>query len=411
MKTIDSATSSARLLLAGAAIFSGTGGTLLAVGPGFSGIAATADSAETVSSNPAGMARLTKPSLYGNPMVIFTTSETEFSSEVAGTGSVKNDAVVMVPGAYYVHPVNDKWAWGVGPNGASGIGTSYGSDWAGRYLLDEWSLVFAGVGASASYRVNGNLSLGLSVPLTYSKFSLSKAVYNGPGQADGKMELEADGIGVGIAFGILYEFSPATRIGLSYSSAVSVEEEGQPEFSGLTPSRESALAAAGILDTMVSMESTRPQYAMIGLYHAFDDRWSVTADAVWVDFSEMGMQDVVIGDTELAPVESPYKDIYGLTVGGAYQWSETWSLRAGAGYISSAMDEEDRTVFNRMGEVWVVGFGAGYLSAKGRLYSIDLNYLQFSDGKFAVADTPVLGDFSGEYTTNYGIAVSFAMSR
>lgn len=63
-------------------------------GPAFTGVAATADTAETAASNPAGMARLEKPSFYGSPMMIFTTSETDFDSQNLGSGSVKSDSVI-----------------------------------------------------------------------------------------------------------------------------------------------------------------------------------------------------------------------------------------------------------------------------------------------------------------------------
>jgi long-subunit fatty acid transport protein len=52
--------------------------TVLA-GPAFSGIAANADSAETVVNNPAGMMRLKQPSVYGNPKIFYTRSEASAS--------------------------------------------------------------------------------------------------------------------------------------------------------------------------------------------------------------------------------------------------------------------------------------------------------------------------------------------
>lgn len=53
---------------------------VFALGPAFSGIAATADSAETVVSNPAGMTRFNEPAVYGNPMIIYTKSSTEITA-------------------------------------------------------------------------------------------------------------------------------------------------------------------------------------------------------------------------------------------------------------------------------------------------------------------------------------------
>lgn len=381
-----------------------------AAGPAFSGLAATADSAETVASNPAGMARLTESSFFGNPMVVVTKSETDFSSESGGSGSVDSDSVIVVPGFYYVRPLNDKWTFGIGPNGASGIGTSYGDDWAGRYLLDEWSLVFAGIAPALSYRVDEKLSLGFSVPLTYSKFTLNKAVFNGVGEDDGEMEFEADGFGVGFTIGLLYEFDENNRIGIAYNSEITVKEDGRPDFSGLTPGRKSVLDSVGVLDQNIELESTRPQFLVVGYFHDFGNGWSATIDGLWIDYSEMGVSDVMLGDTALMSEGSDYQDMWGVSVGARWQYDENWAYRVGAGYLSSALDESDRTVFSRMGETYAIGGGVEYTTSKGRIYGLDITYIQFSDGKFSIEDAPVIGDITGEYSTNYGIAISFSSS-
>lgn len=377
-------------------------------GPAFTGVAATADTAETAASNPAGMARLEKSSFYGSPMVVFTTSETEFMSQNLGSGSVKSDSVILVPGFYYVRPLNEKWAIGIGPSGASGLGSSYGDDWAGRYLLDEWSLVFAGLAPSVSYRVNEKLSLGVSVPLTYSKFSLSKAVFNGPGEKDGRMEFDADGFGVGVTVGILYEIDRFNRVGITYNSPVSIKQEGRPEFSDLSPAREAVLNTAGVLDQDVTMDSTRPQFVVAGYFHDFGNGWSATADGVWIDYSEMGVSDIVLGTNSLSLQGSNYQDVLGCSLGAQWRYNSTWAYKVGAGYLSAPLKEEDRTVFSRTGETFVVGVGAEYATGGGRVYALDISYLQFSDGRFSVKNAPGAGDISGEYSTNYGIAIGFS---
>lgn len=377
-------------------------------GPAFTGVAATADTAETAASNPAGMARLEKPSFYGSPMVIFTASETEFDSQNLGSGSVESNSVIFVPGFYYVRPLNDKWAIGIGPGGASGLGASYGDDWAGRYLLDEWSLVFAGIAPSVSYRVNEKLSLGASVPLTYSKFSLSKSVFNGPSENDGRMEFDADGFGVGVSIGVLYEFDEFNRVGLTYNSPVTIKQEGRPEFSGLTPAREAVLDAAGVLDQEVTMDSTRPQFVVAGYFHDFGNGWSATVDGIWLDYSEMGVSDIVLGTNTLSLQGSSYQDVWGCSLGAQWRYDAAWTYKVGAGYLSAPLKEEDRTVFSRAGETFVAGAGVEYTTRTGRVYGLDVSYLQFSDGRFSVKNAPGAGDISGEYSTNYGIAVGFS---
>ena len=54
---------------------------------------------------------------------------------------------------------------------------------------------------------------------------------------DGQVTFENDGIGLGFTLGALYEFSPQTRIGLSYRSETNPDLEGEPEFTNLGPVR------------------------------------------------------------------------------------------------------------------------------------------------------------------------------
>jgi long-chain fatty acid transport protein len=234
--------------------------TASAAGPGFSGVTANADSAETAATNPAGMTRIKKPSIYGNPMILYTKSETEFNASDTGTkNTISDDGWVAMPGLYYVHPLCDRWVIGIGPNGASGLGTTYDDEWAGRYLIEEWSLLFAGIAPAVAYRLNDKLSLGASLPIMYSQFELKKAVYNlDPEAEDGSFKLDMDGWGVGGTFGILYELTDCTRLGVVYRSKVSVTDKGNPEFSGLTPEREELLNKFGALNQDISLDTSTP---------------------------------------------------------------------------------------------------------------------------------------------------------
>ncbi|MBW1753605.1 MAG: outer membrane protein transport protein, partial [Deltaproteobacteria bacterium] len=203
--------------------------SVIAAGPAFSGIAANADTAETVYLNPAGMTRLKRPSFYVSPMILYTESSTEITAEgVEGKQKIEDDSVYFLPGLYYSRPVSENWYVGIGPNAASGFGTSYGDNWPGRYILDEWSMYFIGLVPSAAYRVNDKLSLGVSASINYSAFNLDKAVFNGPGDPDGNFELETDGWAVGGVVSLLYEFSSQTRFGIVYRSELEASNEGDP---------------------------------------------------------------------------------------------------------------------------------------------------------------------------------------
>lgn len=381
-------------------------------GPAFSGIAANADSAETTVNNPAGMTRLKQKSFYGNPLIIYTNSETEVTIE--GTGQKQtssNDGWIGLPGIYFATPVGDRWAVGIGPNAAFGIGATYDDDWVGRYIIQEWSLNFVGVAPSVAYRVNDKVSLGVSIPIMYSMYSLEKAVNNLDGGASvGKLEYDADGFGVGFNIGVLYELSENTRFGLVYRSKVSVTNEGDPEFSNLSPQRQQLLENAGLLNKEISFDTSIPQAVLAGVYHDFQNRWSFSLDALWMDFSDWGLENVEIGDADIAKTDVKYKDMWGMSLGVNFEIHPLCTLRSGAFYVSSVLDKEDRTAFMRLDEMWGVGLGFEYkYHKKERSVGFDVTYMQFGDGEFAAEGVPVVGNITGEYTKNY--ALMFGISN
>jgi len=378
--------------------------TVFALGPAFSGIAATADSAETVVSNPAGMTRFNEPAIYGNPMIIYTKSSTEITA--SGTDpkeKIDNDSFVAMPGFYYVRPLSERWAAGIGPTAMAGLGSTYDDEWAGRYLLKEWSLNFVGVAPSVAYRYNDKVSIGASIPIMVSMYSLEKAVNNlDPEAADGSFKLEADGWGAGFTAGVLYELTKDTRFGLVYRSKVSVTDEGEPDFSGLTEEREQLLNQFGALNQKISFDTSTPQMANAGLFYQLNDEWSFSLDLAWIDFSEWGLENVEIGDSEISGSPSNYKDMWGSSLGVDFAFSPVWTVRGGVFYLSSAIDDKDRTAFSRFDAMWGSGLGLEYQIGKRRSISFDLTYLQFGDGKF-IQDTPTGDEIQGEYTTNYAI--------
>ncbi len=64
--------------------------------------------------------------------------------------------------------------------------------------------------------------------MNYALYDYQTAVFNGPGQPDGKMELRDGSFGVGFQLGMLYEFSSTTRFGLTYTSSTTSSFSSTP---------------------------------------------------------------------------------------------------------------------------------------------------------------------------------------
>ena len=382
-----------------------------AAGPAFTGLAAKADTAETVYLNPAGMSRMNESAWYGNVMVMYTESGTEFSIPgQPNTQNVEDDGFIFLPGLYYVRPLNERWAVGIGPNAATGLGTTYNDTWPGRYLIQEWSLIFVGIVPSVSYRFNEKFSLGLSLSVNYSMFSMEKALLD-PGQpGDGKFELEADGVGIGGNLGLLYEVNDKTRFGVVYRSEVKADNEGTPDISGLSPDTKNPLANSGAFNQEISMDTIMPQSLLAGIFHDFDNGWTVSADILWVDFSSYDIDNISIGSTTITKDSTAYQDIWAFSIGPTYDLTKDWALRGGFLYVSSGLEAKDRTAFSRYDAFWAIGAGVEYAFTEKRRLAVDINYFQFGDGDFTATDVPIVGSISGTYDSNYGIALAVAYS-
>jgi len=225
-------------------------------GPTVTGVIASTADATTAASNPAGLTHLHRPEWVGDVQAFF--AETSWKTTVGSTdGSATDDGSgsLFIPGIYYAHPVDDDLTLGISLTVPSGLGSDPGDDTKGRYLLEEWSLGYVTLAPAAGYRINKQWSVGAAINLNYSAYNYETAVFNGPDEPDGKMKLKDGDFGAGLQLGLLYEYSPQTRFGLSYRSSSTAKFSDTPALSGLTPEREQILDDAGIRGQAVSMKS------------------------------------------------------------------------------------------------------------------------------------------------------------
>ncbi|CAM5533723.1 hypothetical protein SSTU70S_00937 [Stutzerimonas stutzeri] len=84
--------------------------------------------------------------------------------------------------------------------------------WEGRYFFN---------------RINEKLSFGIGPTLNRIDGELQSATLNG-----GRVKVKGDDTAVGFNAGVLYEFTPHTRMGVTYHSKVEYTLEGDTKLSG-----------------------------------------------------------------------------------------------------------------------------------------------------------------------------------
>ena len=98
---------------------------------------------------------------------------------------------------------------------------------------------------------------------------------------DGRLKMKDQAWVWGGNLGLLCEFTPSTRVGLTWASQVNLNVNAPAEFSGLAPAVSAALARVGLLDASIKLGIKVPQQAMAGLFTQIDDRWALLGSVGW----------------------------------------------------------------------------------------------------------------------------------
>jgi long-chain fatty acid transport protein len=377
-------------------------------GPALTGLVAAADDAVTAATNPAGLTRLHQSEWVGGISAFYARSDfTTTAQSVGGSSSSSSSTSVAIPAIYYARPINENATFGISLTVPSGLGSNPGDKTAARYLLEQWSLGYASLTPAAGYRINEQFSVGIGVNLNYTLYDYQSAVFNGPGQPDGKMELRDSVFGMGFQLGMLYELTPTTRLGLSYTSATSSNFSSTPELSGLSSNREATLPA-GVRSQQVQLESKFPQHIGTGVWHEFADGKSATLDVLWINFSRFGLSSATLGGQSIEVTDQRYQDIWAASAGVKWPLNDAWAIRFGAAYASSGVDSENRSFSLRLDRVVGGGVGAEYRWSGKRQVGVNLTYYDLGGAPVA-ASIPLLGTLSGNYTSNYAIGLDMTL--
>jgi long-chain fatty acid transport protein len=362
------------------------------MGRAAAGEEAGTDTADTALFNAAAMSRIDKSELTVTagaalPVVEFDVDQ---GSALNGSGD-GGDAGGLAPigSVYYVHPINEKWTVGGSLVGLTGATMDYNDDWAGRFQAQEVSIIVVGLVPSVAYKVSDKFSVGLSVPIMYSKLELDIAVPNqanpltGP---EGKAQVDGDDVKVAATLSFLYEFNESTRLGGRATSKFDFEYGGDLETQHL--------GAVGI-DTEVTMASI----VRIGIAHDINEQWSAYATVGMDNWSEM--KNVVLS-TSSGGVSLPrnWEDTYHYGIGADYRMDKHWTLRAGVAYDTDPTRAKDRTADMPLDEQKRYAIGADYLRDSGMTISGSLVYADYGDAAIDSARLPPLVGYKGEYKTN-----------
>lgn len=386
------------------------------------GYAARAQDASTAFTNPAGMTQLDGTQvLVGGQLMWMNTQFSIDGATSPGLGSGDGGRVYgsngYVPGggAFLTHRVSPDLALGFAVAGNFGSMLDYDDGWVGRYRVQDADLVGVSVMPSIAYRVNDQLSLGAGLNGMYGMFDQRVAINNAlPSLGDGRLEIDDDTWGWGANVGVLYEPTPDTRLGLTYTSEIDLDFRGPAQFSGIGPILTALLKSRGLLDARVDVGAKVPQQVMGSVYTAIDDSWALLGNLGWQDWSEFGETEIGIDNTQ-SPISltNPlsFDDTWHAAVGAQYHTNDRWKMNFGLAYDSGFQDGNDVSPLFPVNSAWRFGIGGEREAGESFKWGFTTELLY--GGNLHVDKRsmlpPVLGgrgDLGGSYDQTLGVVLT-----
>ncbi|SEL41850.1 long-chain fatty acid transport protein [Pseudomonas sp. NFIX51] len=391
------------------------------MGTGFAGRSSAADDASTVFGNPAGMSRLKRQQVTGGLAAIDASTDINDASG-SQRGTNKGDMVpfTAVPMAYYVKPIDDQWAFGLGVYAPFGLITDYESGFQGRNFGSKSEVKIVTFQPTVSYAFNDKVSIGFGPTINRISGTLESALTTPLSPNDGNVQIKGDDIGYGYNIGVLVQATDTTRVGLTYHSKVKYKLEGHTEVSpgAGTPS---ALLRGARYDA--SLDITTPESADLSVTQDLNDAWKLYAGATWTRWSRL--KDITVqneGVTAsagglLAPgalssikEEQNWHDTWAYAIGTSYQLNKQWVLRTGLTFDQSPANNTNRSPRIPTGDRTIFSLGAGWSPTEDLTIDVAYSYLKEEKVKVNNRNQQLGQSYSAEYENSangFGVGATY----
>ena len=392
-------------------------------GNAFAGAAAYAQDAATVWFNPAGMMKLDKNEILVAGHFISPKSSFTNGNSVDGLGAplsgVNDDGGIdaFVANFYWVTDIREDMKFGLGVTTPFGLTTLYDDSWVGRYHAVESDLKTININPSIAYQVNDQFSVGGGINLLLVDVTLTSMIDFGavcyaalnpgtcnaqnaiPQQTDGFGDLTGDNfsdLSWGINLGLMYDFTPDTRLGVAWRSETKVKAKGDAVFT--VPAQAAFIQSSGLfINTGLRAEITLPQSFSVSMSHEMN-KWQLLADITWTgwsSFEELRIKYDNPNQPDSVTTEA-WEDTFRYSIGADYALNEKWILRGGLAYDESPVPNAERRTARIPGNdrTWL-SLGATYNI--NQAFIVDVGY-----SHLFVDDTPINNTFESSIPTLNG---------
>jgi long-chain fatty acid transport protein len=331
------------------------------MGTAFAGAASAATDASTIFNNPAGMTKLSGHQAEAVASVVYPSIHFQGTGTAGGGDGGDAGGFNLIPALYAMYDISPDWKAGLAVTTPFGLKTRYNSDWVGRYLGINTSVMTVDVNPNVAYKVNDWLSVGGGFSAQYLRTDLDKAVdLSLFGLPDGRARVKGDDVAWGYNLGFLFEPVEGTRVGVTYRSRMEHTVDGHEIFYGVP-----------VANSEAKTSLTLPDSVTVSLTQAVTPRLSVMSDVQWTHWSTFDTLniDAVVPDS----TKFGFRDTFFVSVGASYKLTEGWTLRGGVAYDQTPVRPEFRTVRLPDNDEIFVSVGASY--AFSDAFSVDIGYV------------------------------------
>ena len=277
----------------------------------------------------------------------------KFTSAQDGSVS-RTDDTAFFPSTFYItHAFNERVSAGLGVFNPFGLGTTWKSDWEGRYLATESEMTTFNINPVVSVRLNQHVTVagGVDIILLDATFKNRLNLTGATGGAfgvldDGTQTLKGDGTGFGYNFGVHVKFTDDLSLGASYRSQVNVDIKGD-----LTTDIPASVTepAYGILSGVLPQSKAKtviklPQQVFTGLHYKGFGPLELEAGVRWEGWSSykqlrIDMEPAVAGSSSSTRPKN-WKDTFSYMLGASYRLNDTATLLGGYLYGDDPVPDE-----------------------------------------------------------------------
>lgn len=352
------------------------------MGTGFAGRSSSADDASTIFGNPAGMSRLKREQVTGGAALLDARTDISDASSSPNNGSNDGDMVplVAVPMGYYVKPIDEHWAFGIGMYAPFGLVTDYENGFAGRYFGSKSEVKVITLQPTVSYAFNDKVSIGFGPTINRIEGTLESDLSITQAAPDGKVKIKGDDTALGYNIGVLVQATDSTRVGLTYHSKVKYKLEGDTKVDY------NVLAAVGQSPNQkydASLDLTTPESVDFSVTHELNDKWTLYAGSTWTRWSRLkeitvenkGVPTILNGQFGTITEEQNWHDTWAHAIGASYQLNKQWVLRTGLSIDQAPTNNVDRSPRIPTGDRKIFSLGAGWSPTDDLTIDVAYSYL------------------------------------